>query len=65
MALVLVIDDDWSYRSILRRILESRGHDVAEASSSCSPASRSRNPRCQALPAACRAMHDTWIWCMA
>jgi CheY-like chemotaxis protein len=33
MALVLVIDDDWSYRSILRRILESRGHDVAEASS--------------------------------
>jgi CheY-like chemotaxis protein len=33
MALVLVIDDDWSYRSILRRVLESRGHDVAEASS--------------------------------
>jgi CheY-like chemotaxis protein len=33
MALVLVIDDDWSYRSILRRILESKGHDVAEAGS--------------------------------
>jgi CheY-like chemotaxis protein len=31
MALVLVIDDDGFYRSVLRRILEREGHSVLEA----------------------------------
>ncbi len=31
MAWVLVIDDDPSYRGVMRRILESRGHTVLEA----------------------------------
>ncbi len=31
MAWILVIDDDSSYRGVIRRILESRGHTVLEA----------------------------------
>jgi CheY-like chemotaxis protein len=31
MAWILVVDDDWSYRNMLRLILEGRGHVVLEA----------------------------------
>ncbi len=31
MAWILVVDDDWSYRNMLRLILEGRGHVVIEA----------------------------------
>lgn len=31
MAWILVVDDDWSYRNMLRLILEDRGHVVLEA----------------------------------
>ena len=31
MALILLIDDDWFYRSVIRRILQIEGHRVIEA----------------------------------
>src|SRR5262249_3517051 len=31
MAWILIVDDESSYRSVLRKILESRGHRVLEA----------------------------------
>ena len=31
MAWILVVDDDWSYRNMLRLILEGKGHVVLEA----------------------------------
>lgn len=31
MAWILVVDDDWSYRNMLRLVLEGRGHVVLEA----------------------------------
>lgn len=31
MAWILVVDDDWTYRNMLRLILEGRGHVVIEA----------------------------------
>ena len=31
MAWILVVDDDWSYRNMLRLVLEGKGHVVLEA----------------------------------
>jgi phosphoserine phosphatase RsbU/P len=31
VAMILIIDDDGFYRSVIRRILEDEGHDVVEA----------------------------------